>query len=401
MNRTTSPFVRFRSKGALSINDKVSQSVNYLGTTWNWVSHSGGTQKWMYDQVTPGYRRILKEGVLMTAMTSTELSYSSDGSGYYLYNATDSSKWEGGGGDMTTALTGILPGSIPVTIPYSEVSDLEYEVSTKVRSDRGRSNANLAEALAERAKTVEMVRKPISSWVVKSSQMGFGRKAGLSLANLELMYRYGIKPLVKDLSQVLSNVKTIRPSLYTTRAHGNLQNESIGLSSAPWGSMVTVDRQIVDRCDVVVRAMSIDQDVAPIFTNLRSLGFDAKSLITLPYELVTLSFVADWFVNLGDCLGALADTVNFASVAKGACVVTSIDQTRVTALTSYQSSGFSTYIWTKTPHGVVSQRMLSKKRHPALLSPRIVVNSNFKLDSLTRIADSVALIGQRLLRIKT
>lgn len=335
----------------------------------------------------------------MTAMTSITDSYQSDGSGYSLHHSQYPVEWERGGDDLTGDILGIRPGTIPFLVSLQDAASLQTEISTAIRSSRGRSNANMAEALAERRKTVEMVRKPVSSWVSKSRKMGFGRNTVLSLANFELMYRYGIRPLVKDLSQVLSNVKSIPPHRETTRRTGSLSKSQTSNFTRNFGALVTANCIEVHQEDYIVRGMSLDEDVAPIFSNLKALGFDAKSLMTLPYELVTLSFVADWFLNLGDVLGSLADTVNLTSTNKGSCIVGVRNISRVTSFTSSQTTP-SVYVFDTCPVGIVSQRTIIKQRSPGLHAPGLVVKSDFKLDSLTRIADSIALIGQRILSIK-
>lgn len=399
-SQAKAPFCRTRVRGLLSYDDKISTSVNNYGVVTTWFSHMGGERKTMTDIVTPNFHKLREAGeIVMTAMTSVTDSFQSDGTGYSLRHSQYSAEWERGGDDLTGAILGYRPGTLPFLVSLSEADQLQIQVSTKVRSQRGRSNANMAEALAERAKTVEMIRSPLNSWISKSRKYSAWRNAALSLANFELMYRYGIKPLVKDLSSVCSNVKSLPPSRTTTRSSESLNKESTSTFTRPFGSLVTCNCVEVYKESYTVRAMSIDEDVAPIFTDLKALGFDAKSLITLPYELVTLSFVADWFINLGDVLGALADTVNLTSKNRGSCLVGTRDITKVTTFVSSQTTP-SVYVFDTTPTGIVSQRTLVKQREPGLRAPGLVVNNSFKLNSLTRIADSIALIGQRLLTIK-
>jgi len=139
--------------------------------------------------------------------------------------------------------------------------------------------------------------------------------------------------------------------------------------------------------------MTIDEFVVSVSYRL---GFTAKQIVTLPWELVPYSFVIDWFANVGDFLGAMADFA-LSEKALGSCVVGRWDiQESYNLLTTVSSNPY--YTFDRIPYGSIVAKAILKARSPGLSGPGLVVKSNFRLDEAIRIADALSLVEQALIR---
>jgi hypothetical protein len=130
---------------------------------------------------------------------------------------------------------------------------------------------------------------------------------------------------------------------------------------------------------------------------LGNLGFPLKGLITLPWELQSYSFVADWFANIGDYIGSLAPSVGYNML--GSCMV----EHRVTVNT-YTSTGVNktngTWTLDAPITGTFSIVREETTRRP-LAARGLVIKNDFKLDEFTRSADAFALLASRFTKVHT
>jgi hypothetical protein len=276
-----------------------------------------------------------------------------------------------------------------------EVSDISAEVSTEVLAGRGLSDSNLWESMAEIKQTIDMIRNPFDVFRRVMNRVT-ARSTGLTFAELWLMYRYGILPLIKDVDQIMAAAgkqrgkirKTTRARLEFTKTdsvltiHGQLSPLLIGIRT-----------QTTDT--IKCRGMSLDEFDASLAYHQ---GFSAKGLVTLPWELVSYSFVADWFFNVGSFLNAMVPAFGYNQL--GACLT--LERTRSTVYnaesTSVATSLQNTWDLIRPISGYVVSVNKGKSRGQ-LSGPALVVRNNFKLDQVTRLADAFALAGQQLLNI--
>lgn len=372
-------------------------SSSYIGNPGN------GEVEVMTDFVQPNWRQLKRSGaVSFNSMVKEKHSYLQSGSGYRFHHSSNPANYEEYDGSLSLTLTGLRPWSNPDRLLHSssEIRSLAVEVSTAVRSNRNRADANLSETLAESGKTADMVRNPIQAWVAKPrgrvTKTSLTNAAAQSAANFYLMMRYGVMPLIKDISTVLVNVKAIPPLRRTTRskqASSRTELISRDMIVANWVYGATISTTVDER--VSVRGMSLDEDVTESLDRLKQLGFSGKDLVTLPWELVRMSFVVDWFVNVGDVFGALADNL-FASNNLGSCLTYEIEHTESTFYQGVANPNFTTYTIDKYPQGAVSRTYSKKERALGLLSPGLVVKNDFGFSKLTRNLDAFALTAQSL-----
>lgn len=111
-----------------------------------------------------------------------------------------------------------------------------------------------------------------------------------AIRDLWLQYRYGIMPNVYLIQDALAYLERVKPS-YQTERQGE-RHVTSGFDFA--NGWVVPDAEVVHRC---------------LFKQGFKVGFDTDSLQkwgpSTVWELIPLSFVVDWVVNVGDYLTAL------------------------------------------------------------------------------------------------
>lgn len=282
-----------------------------------------------------------------------------------------------------------------------EISKLQREVSTEVWSKIGTGSTEMWESVAELRQTISMLNSPVnrlqdlSKRLLQSVSRGnTGRALVKEISDGYLMYRYGVLPLMRDISSMISSLeKEGGEKEVTSRANGQISAHSfssgaaVGQFTYPWKTEVN---------DVVtVRGMHLDKGHISI---ANTFGFDFRGLAMLPLQLTSYSFVADWFSNLSSYVRSTIPAFGWQSL--GGCLVT----TRVTS-TSYtlgtltnNDPGNITLI--SGPTGSSSIISVSTTRG-SLLDSSFELRSNFGFDRFTRTADALSLIASRFVKVNT
>jgi len=357
-----------------------------------------GTYEYMTDTVVKNWKQFQSQGgvIMNPMMRSTRVKYQEALTYASVYRTGYPSQWYMYSGNPRTMLThGANQNSVLVAdtgsflLSYDDVNRLDVEISTKVLSQIGRASTDSWENLAETKKTLDTLWSPLSSW------FQFERKAkaaslAMSSANAWLMYRYGIRPLVGSVHDVMKAVERgLVHERKTTRAHGTLSTTRN--RSYNHATLVPATVSVTESESVVIRAMSLDELVADWKYQY---GFDAKSLMILPWNLVGYSFVVDWFANVGDLIGALGQA--FYPSSLGRCRV--VTQTGTSVQDGWTTGWAAGYTVTSPQRTILREDKVLKTRTPGLRSPGLVIKHNFGLDNLTRLGDAVSLVGQQILR---
>ncbi len=375
-----------------------------------------GTDQTMQDCVVPRFHARRKAGeVFFYGMTKTKVTVSTSGSSY---GQTSSSPQTCSGTVRNhkfriqqPAPLLLVPtvynqryGSWPLestALSESDVSRLRVQCSTEVLSKRGRSDSDLWESLAEYRQTVEMLRAPLeqlgrmSKSLLQSAQNGVaGRDLLKRISAGYLLYRYGIIPLMKDVESILNSLqrqtgkqrKTSRSKgqLYATANLSGSFVHSFGVSTVTWSNQVQETLNI--------RCMTLDEVDLSFLGNL---GFSLKGLLTLPWELMAYSFVADWFANIGDYIGSIAPSVGYNML--GSCMV----EHRVTVNT-YNSVGVNKPSGTWTLDAPITGTFSIVREHTTrggLAGAGLVIKNDFKFSDFTRTADAFALLASRFTKV--
>lgn len=388
---------RYRTRGAFTAVANSCVYQNSGGTTAYATPIATGKVEWMADRVTPGWRKALRSGTIrpvINPMTS-KVQTCDSGCTSLWYGTYPPSTWDRhvSGNWSYSPLQDSSPYvTAPSSLQDADVRNLLTEVSTRCLSQIGRSSANSWENLAEISKTVNLLKHPIASWFKLYN--GVYKTMVSSGANAYLAFRYGVQPLVRDTRSILIALnRGVRPKWVTTRSQGEISaNVVVPYSWTTGIHTFSYSTQTTERLSV--RAMSIDEATANTTTDL---GFEAKSLLTLWWELLPYSFVADWFVNIGDYLGALVASVRMGNL--GSCLVTERRLQTYRYSTGHTVSGGWTLV--SPVMGYIRKEYVVKDRIPGLSSPSLVLKSDFRLDDVTRIADSCALVAQQLAGLST
>jgi hypothetical protein len=394
----TTTTIRNRTDGGYTYPLAVYTSYNGVTNQSTANVFGNGTYSTCVDYVTKGFQKAQERGeVVMNpwqkatrtktsqAITYADVHRTGNPSQWYRYSGGPWTRLTHGVGSTTD----LVPKIGTFLFSYDDVNRIAVEASTNVLSQIGRASTDTWENLAEIRKTLTMLWSPLKSW------FQFERKAraaslGLSASNAWLMYRYGIRPLVGSINDVMVAVgRGIRNERVSSRAQRVISvSRNKTFTHSTDGILASVTENASE--SIIVRAMSLDE----LTTDWRyQYGFDAKSLMTLPWNLVGYSFVVDWFVNVGDLIGSLGQA--FYPQSLGRCITT---QQVASVVQDGTTVGWAPGYTVNSPgRSVIREDLVRKERAVGLTSPGLVVKSNFKLDDFTRLADATTLVSQQLL----
>jgi len=297
---------------------------------------------------------------------------------------------------------GIHPNILDLTsygLPEAEISRMRGLVATSVRSKRGRgSDTNLWEAAAEVNKTLGMLSAYMQS-ARKIAKAAFSRRAARDLTNetagTYLMTRYGFQPLVKDIfTTLLALEEDLGRRLERTRAQEVSKLSSQSATQITDWNAFNYTKTMTTETDIVVRAVSVDEYVLSM---MQKFGLGTKNLLSVPYELVSYSFVLDWFVNVGDFIGAVVPEPGLTHI--GGCTSVRVEKTWVCHIDpiGLMPEKVADTNVTRFPSPTSCGRTLKYyDRDSALPVPSIRMKSDFKFDNFLRAADATSLLIQKL-----
>lgn len=288
----------------------------------------------------------------------------------------------------------------PELIESNELLDLQSQVAAEVMRTRGMNQGNLFESIAQYQQLLALV-----PGILQNARKIFLRtnrgntlnqflinewRTTRSYASAYLLYRYGLKPLVMDIMLVVNGIKKgIGQKRVTTRAQASLLRDDDNFIIAT--SAGDLQYEIAASCidDLLVRGMSLDDTMVTVADNL---GLSAKALLTTPWELLTRSFVLDWFINAGDFFAALIPAFGYRNL--GSALVEKRTRTALIRSQNFSVAGSATWgAVLGVPSDVFRVTVTTKKRTP-LPTPKLVVRNDFGFAKLTRLADAIALLRQ-------
>jgi hypothetical protein len=378
-----------------------------------------GTLRTTEDVVTPGYRKLSRQGKIIISPYKSVVE-TQQGTGLYgrvrhpkvFCAATLVPREHDVGGPVGYLIS--HGGNQYRLSPVSLITDAEISAAISVAATQAweKSAGHLAGVLqdvAEMRQTLSMFTRPLSSIQpllrsMNKSKTGFlkkgvevGNASFSSARNLWLQYRYGIRPLVSSVQGILKALeKTGGKSRETFRG-----SYSLNRSGSSPGSFTAWDltcQYADDSTDLVeIRTGLIMEGGASL---PQKLGVDASGLLTLPWELVPFSFVADWFLNVGSFLGALVPALSKDPL--GSWVTVRRKQTRLWYITSTAAILPATdYVMVRPAQENRYATWLTTTRTPGLPLPKLTRKPDAltKVFSDLRMVDSFALAAQQMGRL--
>lgn len=184
-------------------------------------------------------------------------------------------------GIITSALASAESGSFDVLTEIAELPETVDFLSDLLK--RG------TKKLEEHRKTVEKYQK-----MLKTATGKFAEKVAKKLASAWLAFRYAIMPIVysiEDIKKTLKSYKRIFASFRESKT-GKLEVDFLGFKQVSFAMLKNM-------C-WIKRSYSPEDLVDQL------LGVLKFNPLSTAWELVTLSFVVDWFLNVGDVITAFS-----------------------------------------------------------------------------------------------
>lgn len=379
--------------------------------------HTGG-YKSMSDVVVPNFSKKSSEGMVFNNPMSSQFyqrTFAGSLWGYTITKVppqTQDYRQTITNGVQTLNACGGQVGHLPINLNVLRLQEL---AGTEARAGVVAPDFAGSTFIGELRETISFLRRPTAGWLSFAKRMqrlkaqrarsfspGDIRRKKLQAQSVFdfasdnwLRYRYGVKPLVSDMMSFRSAVQKLskpKPKRYTARGNASDSGEETNTSEFTYG-VGTYERTATTSRSLTVRAgILYETDFSDSF------GLGLEYIPVTLWETLTLSFVADWFLNIGTFLEALTPKQGVRYLASW----TSMDDTWTTSSNAQlvklaDVSGKKRNIFA---NGATSETFTthSKSRQPGT---KIGLNSKplpFRGDLGTRrIIDSVALTG-RILR---
>lgn len=374
------------------------------------------------------------------AKTGTPSFYCSSQPKYYAWKYNDPAGWhklcvetfEGPTAASAMQLTQPNAPAFRYEFTLQDISDFQAEVATSVLAKRGTTASNQWETLAEIKQTLGLLRSTLKS--IADLAFGFkGRRDALLLkqkylqearkgarldrskmgpreiqkdlqnyqranrqitreiANLWAQARWAYRPLFKAIGDILKGLGEIETRRReTTRASLKPESRySVETKRLDNWSSAYFDFRRTSQETVEVRAMSLDE---LLVSKLAAIGFTTKGLLAVPWELITLSFVADWIANIGDFLASMIPTPGLDQLGS-CCTIRRTSSNLFEPVATVGKTGYTT----QSPFtGAYMVEREEFRRINGPFAPRLMIREDFRLDDIYRCMDLVTLIRQRL-----
>lgn len=383
------------------------------------VGPVAGKIREMTDKVTPGFRSKIKRGdIINNAFSSRSLEVILDQRAYGVRSTAlghDCSAIRNScpGLDLEAVGAPSLVNAFPLR-PELRSHPLLMRASLNAHKGIVPPDIQSIVALAELPKTVALLTSTASTIakmgkaIIKRSPKKvfdsiFGKTVKLApvrksvpegAAKRHLEYRYGWGPLMMDLHGALQAVARGEETLSLRRTSRGFANNSgdtwvddntvyypMGGASGGW----KVSYRLFD--DIHVRGYVL-YDVGLNYQRLRHFGLD--SIVTTAWELLPFSFIADWFIPIGDWLESIEPKAGVHILASGCVEHRTITRSRV--VTEYVPSTDG-HLYVEYPSSLVGysdvtvEKLVERYIHlPLPTFPSIDVKLN-----VTRALDAIAL----------
>lgn len=222
-----------------------------------------------------------------------------------------------GVGAVDERISGLMAQYTRVTPPWLT---LEERCQEKLY-DQLRGNSQLVVDLAEGGQTLSMVRSALN---VRRYMAEFARNMIRSprdslktLSSKWLEYRYGWTPLAYSLYEAAENLrKKVQDEELLVKARASQTRSVTGtLTTGTYGTQSYKQHSLTEKSSC---RQEIGYRFRPPPPALQQIAnWTSLNPLMIAWELTPLSFVADWFVNVGDQLAAWENYTLFSSSFRG------------------------------------------------------------------------------------
>lgn len=366
-----------------------------------------GIEEYCVDVVTPNFRKIQAEGGIVNEP-------------FYKRTTTVASSI---GGKVGYDLK--VPPVVPVvgSVKHLEISGATHrlvnlgnmpslpsiDLSTYKSIAGTAAHANVEEPdvmgfvdLVEMRKTLKMLRGDIFELasLLRDARLRFKRnKEGHAdwasyMSSKWLEYRYGWTPLLGSINGLVSALQREQVLLrQTARGKASVPDQSVTSSSS---GVVTSNANSVQN---ITRSKTWSVRAGVLYQHSirleNSLGFAPHDIPSSTWELVPFSFVADWFVNVGDWIRAVTPKKGVTILADW----TTVESNELILVTNTLTSGTSDSYYSRWGGGVsisVNWAQKIKSRSPGTsvaLAHRLGEISFRRTIDFKRTADAIALLN--------
>lgn len=373
-----------------------------------------GAYAYTYDFVTPDYKSVVSKGGIVNNPYYTEqyeaIRTLKTSSGYWPDTWGDANGWVYGFSTPDPLGLRFGPCNIDVSkFPTTEDATIIGRVVTAAYAGVASPDAMALVSLGEASETLALLREPLDLLVgrtrpFRDAIVSFNRGKHKDprfliekFSNLWLKYRYGIMPLMYDLDGWLKALSSVDlPVRQTSRGREVTSGTSTSFSIATAGTLDNCRLDVATQWSQEYRAGVLYETIADLQSRL---GLRLSDVPEAVWELTRFSFVADWFVNAGDFIGALTSSAKATHLAAWSTVKTTATQsftyTEGTPKTAVHPTGSypnRTFVITNSGTGAqVVWRYKRTVRQPVTLA-NIVLAPQYKLNT-KRYVDAFALLS--------
>lgn len=411
--------MRYRSRGALVDNAATGSyslcngsSASYP-STHAWLKDQGraGTLEEMWDETVSRFQTRSKRGEVfvnrMIRSRESEIVVSRGAYGASYKNScsgTSTKAWAFQGGQIN-----MLPHTAPVTL-RSKDTVAESLASTSALANVAGPEVMGLVTIAEFEKTMEMMRTPLGNLRLFLQRVARRRgriakaKSLIDFISSEwLRYRYGIMPLVMEVQAAVKLLEDpTKPLRRTARGRQVVETKDSTYSDYSYGSSTTFGwktRKTTTFNRVYsVRAGVLYQHKSDFSSNT---GLRLSDIPSAAWELIPFSFVADWFVNLGDYIQAVTPKAGVEILATWQTRDMTLKYDVVASNVETWNNPSYTWVGTGKPEAHVIRTVESRTRSPGISASLALKARTIDFgQTLTqkRVIDAIALVNQQLRR---
>lgn len=411
------PRVRTQGPGVVPLGSST-YTVEYCGnpsttgTVVNSVGQGNGWTRMTTDFVIPGFHKRSARGeIFNNPYSSTYIEEVGTIGGTWVQTAKAACSSNPSQHKRTTLPGGFYTRAAPLIVETG-MPDLRTLAGTQAMAGVESANVQGLVELAELSKTFRMLRNPLENvkrlliqikrsrkfkrWKMKRQAAGIAaRSLADFLASEWLRYRYGFMPLLYLADDLLAaSVEPGEPERKTSRGSSNFtvtdQNTSSGGNPVTETWVAEQYHQISYSCRAgVLYIHRLDLNA--------NYGIRLSDIPEAAWELTPFSFVSDWFVNVGDFLGAIRPKLGVEVLASWTVMrVLNTYQKHVTCSGGTGDANYS-YSSNRTAFSRKLERTTSRSPGVAVgLAVKWKPIEDWSSIHLKRCIDSVALINQLL-----